>query len=158
METNNAKVLRARLMDQPEDFKKLGINPAKVEKWEDGRRTKTEEVGSEIWYFDGTMEDGTKYMVGFRPKSPEGMAKFEDSPHVNIYIKSPDGKESLTAIWEKAFRYCRSLKEISIPPKVWHITDDVFDGCTSLRRVTIRSKVMKYERWIPEGSEVVRGV
>ena len=93
METNNAKVLRARLMDQPEDFMKLGINPAKVEKWEDGRRTKTEEVGSEIWYFDGTMEDGTKYMVGFRPKSPEGMAKFEDSPHVNIYIKSPDGKE-----------------------------------------------------------------
>jgi len=80
-------------MDQPEDFKKLGINPERVEKWEDGRRTKTEEVGSEIWYFDGTMEDGTKYMVGFRPKSPEGMAKFEDSPHVNIYIKSPEGKE-----------------------------------------------------------------
>ena len=53
METNNAKVLRARLMDQPEDFRKLGINPAKVEKWEDGRRTKTEEVGSEIWYFKG---------------------------------------------------------------------------------------------------------
>lgn len=74
MENNNAKVIRARLMDQPEDFKKLGINPEKVEKWEDGRRTKTEEVGSEIWYFDGTMEDGTKYMVGFRPKSPEGMA------------------------------------------------------------------------------------
>ena len=93
METNNAKVLRARLMDQPEDFMKLGINPAKVEKWEDGRRTMTEEVGSEIWYFDGTMEDGTKHMVGFRPKSPEGMTKFEDSPHVNIYIKSPDGKE-----------------------------------------------------------------
>ena len=61
---NNAKVLRARLMDQPEDFKRLGINPDKVEKWEDGRRTHTEEVGSEVWYFDGTMDDGTKFMVG----------------------------------------------------------------------------------------------
>ncbi len=52
MENNsNAKVLRARLMDQPEDFKRLGINPEKVETWEDGRRTRTEEVGSEVWYF-----------------------------------------------------------------------------------------------------------
>lgn len=66
--------------------------------------------------------------------------------------------ESLTAIREKAFRYCCSLKEITIPPKVWHITDDVFDGCTSLRRVVIRSKVLEDEYWIPEGSEVVRGV
>lgn len=27
-----------RLMDQPEDFEKLGINPNEVEEWEDGRR------------------------------------------------------------------------------------------------------------------------
>ncbi|MBR6415251.1 MAG: hypothetical protein IKS22_04000 [Bacteroidales bacterium] len=85
METQKAKVLRARLMDSPEDFRKLGINPDKVEAWEDGRRTRTEDVGSEIWYFDGTMEDGTKYMVGFRPKSPDGMGKSVDSPHVNVF-------------------------------------------------------------------------
>ena len=36
METQKAKVLRARLMDSPEDFRKLGINPDKVETWEDG--------------------------------------------------------------------------------------------------------------------------
>ena len=94
MENNsNAKVLRARLMDQPEDFKRLGINPETVETWEDGRRTRTEETGSEVWYFDGTMEDGTKYMVGYRPKSMDGMSKTVDSPHVNIYVKSPEGKE-----------------------------------------------------------------
>ena len=91
--TTNAKVLRARLMDQPEDFKRLGINPEKVETWENGRRTRTEEVGSEVWYFDGTMDDGTKFMVGYRPKSMNGMTKTVDSPHVNIYIKSPAGKE-----------------------------------------------------------------
>ena len=91
--TTNAKVLRARLMDQPKDFKRLGINPEKVETWEDGRRTRTEEVGSEVWYFDGTMDDGTKFMVGYRPKSMNGMTKPVDSPHVNIYVKSPAGKE-----------------------------------------------------------------
>ena len=94
MENNsNAKVLRARLMDQPEDFKRLGINPEKVETWEDGRRTRTEEVGSEVWYFDGTMDNGTKFMVDYRPKSMDGMSKTVDSPHVNIYVKSPEGKE-----------------------------------------------------------------
>lgn len=36
METQKAKVLRARLMDSPEVFRKLGINPDKVETWEDG--------------------------------------------------------------------------------------------------------------------------
>ena len=82
--TTNAKVLRARLMNQPEDFKRLGINPEKVETWEDGRRTRTEEVGSEVWYFDGTMDDGTKFMVGYRPKSMDGMTKPVDSPHANI--------------------------------------------------------------------------
>ena len=86
--TTNTKVLRARLMDQPEDFKRLGINPDKVEKWEDGRRTHTEEMGSEVWYFDGTMGDGTKFMVGYRPKSMNGMNKTVDSPHVNIYTYS----------------------------------------------------------------------
>lgn len=68
MENNgNVKILRARLMDQPDDFARMGINPKAVEKWEDGRRTKTEEVGSEVWYYDGTMDDGTKFMVGYRP-------------------------------------------------------------------------------------------
>lgn len=51
----NFKVLRARLMDRDKDFRKLGINPDKVEKREDGRRTKVEEPGSEIWYFDGMV-------------------------------------------------------------------------------------------------------
>lgn len=91
MEQN--KVLRARLFDQPEDFAKIGVNPDKVELWEEGRRTKTEEPGSEVWYFDGTMEDGSKYMVGYRPKGIEGMQKPEDSPYINLYIKSPEGKE-----------------------------------------------------------------
>lgn len=33
---------RARLMDTIEDFKKLGINPDKVEMWEDGIRNDDE--------------------------------------------------------------------------------------------------------------------
>jgi hypothetical protein len=87
------KVIKSRLYDQPEDFKKLGINPNEVEVWEEGRRSDGSPGTSEIWYFDGTMEDGSKYMVGFRPKAFERMMENVDSPNVSIYIKSPEGKE-----------------------------------------------------------------
>ena len=88
------KISHSRLFDQPEDFKKLGINPNEVELWEEGRRSIGENPGtSEIWYFDGTAEDGTKYMVGFRPKTLEGMMATVDSPNCSLYIKSPEGKE-----------------------------------------------------------------
>ena len=48
------------------------------------------------------------------------------------------------------------LREITIPPKVWHITDDVFDGCSSLKKVIIRSKVLEDLYWVPEGCEVIK--
>jgi len=32
---------------------------------------------------------------------------------------------------------------------VWHITDDVFEGCTSLRRVILHSKAIDSLNWVP---------
>lgn len=86
-------MLHARLMDQPEDFKKLGINPNEVESWEEGRRDTSAPGNNEVWYFDATMEDGSKVIVGFRPKDPAKMNTDVDSPNVNIMITSPDGRE-----------------------------------------------------------------
>ena len=84
-------MLNARLMDRPEDFQKLGINPDAVELWEEGRRTTGDPGQNEVWYFDGQLEDGTKYIVGFRPKALERMAEKQDSPNVNVVVTAPDG-------------------------------------------------------------------
>lgn len=84
---------KARLMTLPEDFKKLGIMPNAVESWEDGRRNGNGAGLNEVWYFDATMNDGTKVVVGFRPKTVDGMAATGDSPNVNINIVMPDGTE-----------------------------------------------------------------
>ena len=62
---------------------------------------------------------------------------------------------SLQSIWEKAFRYCSALTEVEIPVQVWHITDDVFEGCTSLHRIVLRSRVIESLDWIPEGTELI---
>ncbi len=39
------------------------------------------------------MEDGSKIIIGFRPKDPAKMNIDCDSPNVNIMITSPDGRE-----------------------------------------------------------------
>lgn len=81
-----------RLMDRPEDFAKLGINPNKVEKWEDGRRGTDAPGENGVWYFDATFPDGTKSVVAFRPKEPAKMMLAGDSPNLNIAITTPDGR------------------------------------------------------------------
>ncbi|MEE8717305.1 MAG: hypothetical protein SOI26_08285 [Coriobacteriales bacterium] len=83
---------RMRLMDKPEDFEKLGINPKEVEEWEDGRRGTDAAGENGVWYFDATFDDGTKSVVAFRPKEPAKMAQAGDSPNLNIAITAPDGR------------------------------------------------------------------
>lgn len=40
----------SRVMDKPEDFTKLGVNPDRIEAWEDGRRDSSKPGHAEIWY------------------------------------------------------------------------------------------------------------
>lgn len=89
----------ARLMDRPEDFQKLGLDPNRVQAWEDGIRN-TDDIGnSEVWYFDANFDDGSKVVAAFRPKSPAGMQEKGFSPNLNLDITRPDG----TTVQEFAF-------------------------------------------------------
>lgn len=92
-----------RIMDRPEDYKKLGINPHQVELWEDGRRNPDTSAGNwEWWYFDAIMDDGTKVVVQFFTKS--GMKKIKkngDSPSITLKITLPDGTHHQRALKEK---------------------------------------------------------
>lgn len=45
----------ARLADKPEDFAKLGIQPGRIEAFEDGMRTEGGPGGYEWWYFDSHL-------------------------------------------------------------------------------------------------------
>lgn len=93
----------ARLMGTPADYEKLGIEPGIVRPWEDGRRDTAEPGHNEVWYFDATMEDGTKTVVGFRPVDPSATAagsagSGEDAPNLNVNITTPDGQEFVDMI------------------------------------------------------------
>lgn len=83
---------QGRIMNQPEDFKKLGINPNKVEAWEDGRRDTDEAGHAEVWYLDCSFDDNSTLVLGFRPKSVDQVVKKGDNPNVAINYTTSDGK------------------------------------------------------------------
>lgn len=83
-------MLKARIMNQPADFKKLGINPDKVETWEDGKRDTPEGGHGEETYFDVIADDGTKVVIYFHASNP--MDPHEGyTPEAGIMVTTPDG-------------------------------------------------------------------
>lgn len=83
---------QARLMDQPADFVKLGIDPDKVEKWEDGIRNTGAVGNNEVWYFDGNFDDGSKVIIGFRSNTVASMRETGFAPNLNLDITRPNGE------------------------------------------------------------------
>lgn len=88
----------ARLMDTPADVARLGITPGRPAQWEDGRRDNDQPMHNEVWYFDAAADDGTKIVVGFRPKAPNDMAIEASSPNLNVNIVTADGQEYVDMI------------------------------------------------------------
>ncbi len=83
----------ARLLDRPEDYKRLGVNPEQIEVWEDQRRNTDPKAGNwEWWYFDSILDDGTKAVIQFFTKAGmRNVNKDGDTPSITIKITSPDG-------------------------------------------------------------------
>lgn len=80
-----------RLMDAPEDYKKLGVNPEQIEVWEDQRRGDDRPGHWEWWYFDAILDDGTAVVIQFLQKSLTTVNDAVGHPTVNFKITLPDG-------------------------------------------------------------------
>ena len=75
------------------------------------------------------LDDGTVEITDYN-----GSAKTVDIP------EKINGK-SVTSIGDCAFRYCTSLKSITIPNSVMEIGSSAFSGCSSLTSITIPNSV-----------------
>lgn len=84
---------KARLMNELEDYKKLGINPKEIEMWEDGIRIDPVRMTWEWWYFDFMLENGTKVVIQFFSKSGGSMYFKGYHPMFIIHVTLPDGTE-----------------------------------------------------------------
>ena len=75
------------------------------------------------------LDDGTVEITDYN-----GIAKTVDIP------EKINGK-SVTSIGNCAFRYCTSLKSITIPNSVMEVGSSAFSGCSSLTSITIPNSV-----------------
>lgn len=80
-------------MDRPEDYKKWGTNPEKIEIWEDGKRDDDRAGVYEWWYFDMILDDGSKAVIHFNTKDNKTIGKSGTIPSVVIKITDPQGNE-----------------------------------------------------------------
>lgn len=80
-----------RLMNRPEDYKRLGISKEKVEIWEDGRRDDDRPNHFEWWYFDAILDDGTTIVVQFLNKTGKSIMDKKGHPTVFFKVTFPDG-------------------------------------------------------------------
>jgi hypothetical protein len=74
----------ARFADKPEDSAKLGIQPGRIEAFEDGMRTEGGPGGYEWWHFDSHLHDGSSLVIVFytKPQEPGRRAGTSASTHV----------------------------------------------------------------------------
>lgn len=83
----------ARLMNRPDDYKKLGVNPDKIEAWEDGIRIAPDRMNWEWWYFDAMLDGGYQVVIQFFSKSGGSMYLGNYHPKFIIHVTLPDGTE-----------------------------------------------------------------
>jgi hypothetical protein len=111
-----------RLADRPADYKRLGIAPVEVAKFEDGQRIGVESGRYEWWYFDAHLDDGAAVVVVFYTKpnvSPGGPL----APRITINITMADGRifDKVLDVGPDLFDASKSGCDVSDPcrPVMW---------------------------------------
>lgn len=80
----------ARLGSSPEQYRKLGISPDRIEPFEDGMRTDGRKGDFEWWYFDAHLDDGSKLVITFYTKDCN-QTDTALAPYADIVLDRPDG-------------------------------------------------------------------
>lgn len=89
---------RVRLMDQPGDYRTLGVSPDRIEAWEDGRRSQDIAGSWEWWYFDSILDDGSQAVIQFFTKDNPHISAVEIHPMLRITITAPDGTKYSSSV------------------------------------------------------------
>ena len=81
----------ARLMTDMEDYQARGINPKRMEDWEEARRSPHAAGSWEVWDFDAAVDDGSLLRLRVGTKRPDSVRSSKDSPYVDLTWLRQDG-------------------------------------------------------------------
>jgi len=87
-------------MLKPEE---LGLTE-KVQKFEDGLRTKPKSGSYEWWYFDTKFPDGASLVIVFYTKHVTSFSK-NFKPFASLHYTGPDGTEIKTELWSEDYSF-----------------------------------------------------
>lgn len=139
-----------RLLDQPADFDRLGVNPGKIEAWEDSRRNTDPRPNNwEWWYSDFIFDDGITAVVQFFTKGGPHLRENGDYPSINITFTLPDGthRKDEISIEAKDASYGETQCDVAFGEhffrgdlKEYHIHVEPVKGCGVDLKLISRSK------------------
>lgn len=81
----------ARLMTDMEDYQSRGINPKRVEDWENSRRSPCAKDCWEAWDFDTTLDDGAVLSLRVATKDGASIHSAKDAPVIRLSLVRGDG-------------------------------------------------------------------
>jgi hypothetical protein len=125
------------LLDRPEDYKRLGINPYEIEQWEDGVRDSEAPDHFEWWYFDCILDNGMKVVIQFLSKNGRTISSSEFHPTIFFKVTMPDGEQKNKEyhISAKDILWSKESCDVHFGPhffqgdlKVYHIHMELQDG------------------------------
>jgi len=97
----------AALASSDAQFQSLGLNPERVEPWEDGARTDGRAGTYEWWYFDFTLDDGATLVITYLSKDitrpTTGLA-----PFVTFALDRADGSNVSRTVTASAAEFSAS--------------------------------------------------
>ena len=81
----------ARLMTDMEDYQSRGINPKRVEDWENSRRSPCAKDCWEAWDFDATLDGGAVLSLRVATKDGASIHSAKDAPVIRLSLVRGDG-------------------------------------------------------------------
>ncbi len=123
----------------PESYKRIGIKPDKIEKWEDGLRTNVESPQFEWWYFDGELEDGSKIAITFFTK-PYTNVPHSVAPYIKFNLSNPDGTELAKILTFKPEEFKASKEHCDV-----HIGKNSFTGDLNTYNIHVEFEDFLYD-------------
>jgi hypothetical protein len=94
---NWCSVEAVRLGNLDSDYINLGLTRGKIELWEDGMRMdcRRRDFSFELWYFDGTFDDGSSFSARFYSRVDRKSGK----PFILLTVISPEGEAVQRSLW-----------------------------------------------------------
>ena len=81
----------ARLMTDMEDYQSRGINPKRVEDWENSRRSPCAKDCWEAWDFDAALDGGAVLSLRVATKDGASIHSAKDAPVIRLSLVRGDG-------------------------------------------------------------------